>query len=226
MASDLASFLQNKLAMPRKIVPASADHPYHIVARARNREWFPIARSEVWAIMEDYLFFISHAYGIEILSFVLMDNHFHMIARDPQQSLGEAMNYFMKETSRHISFRAGMINQIYGSRYHKTLINSPLYYLHAYKYVYRNPVEAGLCNQVQDYPHSTLALSLGMHRLGFPIYPDNTLFESTDSILSWLNSAPDPQDKEIVQKALRKSEFKIPTTRKNQRPHRLTSLPY
>ncbi|AHZ84450.1 hypothetical protein EP01_05810 [Bdellovibrio bacteriovorus] len=176
--------------------------------------------------MEDYLFFISHAYGIEILSFVLMDNHFHMIVRDPQQNLGEAMNYFMKETSRHMSTKAGIINQIYGSRYHKTLISNPLHYLHAYKYVYRNPVEAGLCSKVQDYPHSTLSISLGMHRLNFPIYPDNTLFESPDSILSWLNAAPDPRDKEIVQKALRKSEFKIPTIRKNQRPHRLTSLPY
>ncbi|MFV8259367.1 transposase [Bdellovibrio bacteriovorus] len=212
--------------MPRKIVPASADLPYHIVARSRNREWFPIPRIEVWSIMEDYLFFISHAYGIEILSFVLMDNHFHMIAKDPLQKLGEAMNYFMKETSRHISTKAGMINQIYGGRYHKTLISNPLYYLHAYKYVYRNPVEAGLCKDVQDYPHSTLSISLGLNRLNFPIYPDNTLFEAPDATLAWLNSAPAPDDKELVQKALRKSEFKIPTVKKNERPHRLSTNYY
>jgi REP element-mobilizing transposase RayT len=65
---------------------------------------------------------INRAYKAEIHAFVLMSNHFHLVVSFPENNMSEAMNYFMRETSRMISRDAGRINQTYGSRYFRSII--------------------------------------------------------------------------------------------------------
>ena len=45
---------------------------------------------------------------------------------------------------------AGRINQVYGSRFHRSLILDYQYYQSAYKYVYRNPVKAQICLKPEE----------------------------------------------------------------------------
>ncbi|WP_413584123.1 transposase [Bdellovibrio sp. HCB274] len=196
--------------MPRSLREHSTEHPFQITARCRNREFFPIPMSEVWTIMEDYLFFISHAYQIEIISFVLMSNHFHLIARTPQGNLNEAMNYFMSNTSRCINEKAGAINQLWGSRYHPSLIDCDHYLMNVYKYVYRNPVEAGLSDRAENYTYSTLNLKLGRGRINFPILADTILNESHNFTLKWINQSVDLEQRRMIERALKRPRFAIP----------------
>ena len=196
--------------MPRKKPIFDNFFPYHISARCHNKEWFRLDIDKVWSVTSDYLFFLHHAYEVKIHSFVLMNNHFHLIAHFPEGNISSAMNYFMRETSRVINFESNKINQVYGGPYHKSLITNPLYYLHAYKYVYRNPVEAGLAAKVEDYPLSTLPFKLGKAFSIIPIACDDTLSEDMESTLHWLNTAPDISDKISVTKALSHPVFKIP----------------
>ncbi|QLY23806.1 transposase [Bdellovibrio sp. KM01] len=203
--------------MARSSEIVSTELPIHISARCKNREFFPIPIEEVWEIMEDYLFFIAHAFNIEILSFVLMNNHFHLIVRNPDGNLSAAMNYFMGETSRRINEKAKIINQLYGSRYHRTVIDSEHYLMHAYKYVYRNPIEAGLSRRAEDYPYSTLSRSLGNGRFNFPFSPDQILFNSINLTLQWINQNPTNENKQQIKKALKRKRFELPKAMRNNR---------
>ncbi len=206
--------------MPRKPFLYYPELPYHITARCINREWF-IDSFEVWHIMENYLYFISKAFGVEIFSFVLMANHFHLIARFPKANISEAMAYFMRETSRSISKDAERINQIYGSRFFRTALKTNQHFLHTYKYVYRNPVEAGQAQHVEDYPYSTLFGKLGSVKLGIPVVNDVTLFSDIERTLKWLNTNPLDEHKNAVKKALRKPIFKLAIKRSLRKPHPL-----
>ncbi len=177
---------------------------------------------EVWSIMSNYLFFISTAYKVEIHSFVLMSNHFHLIARFPEGNMVQAMNYFMRETSRVISRSSGRINQTYGGRYFRSAITKPHYLEHVYKYVYRNPIEAGLSKKVEEYPYSTLAILLGKRPGIIPLIYDPRLESKiVDSTLQWLNLPPNAEDKEEVRKALKKPEFQLATKSKRRFVHHL-----
>ena len=212
--------------MPRKIVPIIPEYPYSISARCINKEWFSIPIDEVWKVMEDYLYFISFAFNFKIKSFVLMSNHFHMIAQAPDGNLSEAMNYFMRETSRVIGKKAGRINQVYGGRYYRSMISSDHYYSHAYKYIYRNPVEAGLTYCVLEYPYSTLNRMVRKGELFVPVEYDNILFDNYESTLTWLNEAPSAEHYQIVKNALKKSEFKLPKDMDSKRLHVLENERY
>lgn len=208
--------------MPRRKVIYSPDFPYHISARCHNKEWFDLPMSHVWETMSNYLFFIAKNYDVEIISFVLMSNHFHLLARFPKNNMAEAMNYFMRETSRKLSRDAGRINQTYGGRYFKSAIMKDHYFQHAYKYVYRNPVEGFLANRVEDYPYSTLQCLLGKNPGVIPLVEDPFLrFENIGETLLWLNSAPNPDDKEEVRKALNKTEFSLTGRKGGQFVHHL-----
>ncbi len=213
--------------MPRKNHTPSSEYPYHVTARCLNKEWFGASKSEIWSILTNNLYTVRHSYEVRILAFVLMDNHFHLLVQTPKANLSAAMNYFMRETSRSIGRITGRINHIYGSRYFRSLITNPHYYLHAYKYVYRNPVEVGLCANVEDYPYSSLHALLGQSHTIMPIEEDSTLFAGASHLtLAWLNTKPDPNTYQDVKNALRRNEFSLSKSVQRNKPNKLENELY
>ncbi|CAN5585295.1 hypothetical protein BH10BDE1_BH10BDE1_36270 [soil metagenome] len=205
-------------AMPRKPILTTSTFPYHISARTVNREAFASDLDPVWSLMSDYLYLVAKAFDLSIHSFVLMPNHFHLLVSSPPGNLSPSLNHFMRETSRGITQITGRINQTYGCRNHKTVIGSYQYFLNAYKYVYRNPVRAGLCERVEDYKFSTLSGLLGFRQIVIPLAEDMILFPERfdDTALDWLNSKPDADHEEEVRCALRKPTFVL--AKRNGRP--------
>lgn len=169
--------------------------------------------------MEDQLYFVHHAFHVRIHAFVLMNNHFHLIISTPHANLSEAMAWFMRETSRSITRESNRINQTYGGRHFRNVISTTHYYLNAYKYLYYNPVRAGLCGNPLDYPYSTLPGLLGHQRLTIPVYEDSTLFSDIDGTLAWLNRKPKEEDWIAVRRALHRRSFGFPSS--NSRRHKL-----
>ena len=173
---------------------------------------------DVWWIMQAQLFFISQAFNVQVHAFVLMNNHFHLLISTPNSNLAEAMQWFMRETSREINRLSKRVNQVWGGRYFRSMINSHHYYLHAYKYLYQNPVQAGLCSDVMSYPYQTLQTLLGETWSLVPIV-DNTPFDmGVNSCLKWLNKAPKEGHWDQVRCALGKSTFKLGRERSNNKP--------
>src|ERR1700722_3120799 len=130
--------------MPRQIMVADPSCPYHISARSNNRDWFALPTAQVWEITGRYLYFLHHVFEVRILAFVLMSNHFHLLARFPLANISEVMQYFMRETSRCISFESNRINHVYGNRFFRSRIVGYHYFTHAYKNIHRHPFEAAL----------------------------------------------------------------------------------
>ncbi len=196
--------------MPRKHVPVSNHNFYHLTARSVNKEPFKIRLEDAWDIFSTELLFLSALREIEIAAFVMMPNHFHLIARTPNRPIGMVMRDFMLGTSRFLNFEANRINQVYGGPYHKSLIGDLRYFSNAYKYVYRNPVASHIVQRAEDYPFSTLPSVIGLKFSNLAIHDEHVLgAQSIDQILSWINK-PYSSDKSAAIKAgLRHSTFKF-----------------
>ncbi len=203
--------------MPRKKVPVSAEHPYHVGGRCINKEWFNVPAPVLWDIFSEQLYFLNRAFDFRIHSFVLMTNHYHMLCQTPAVNLAEGMQYFNTQTSKLIAKQSGRINHVYGGRFFRSLINSNHYFEHAYKYVYRNPVCAGLVSRAENYPWSTLHGLIGRKAELIPLTEDFLLFDQVEKTLSWLNRDYAPHHREVIKRALAKSEFKLPRVRTSGR---------
>lgn len=208
--------------MARNRFTCSSVHPYHITSRSNNRENYKIPMEDVWRIMSAYLYFIATSMNVRIHSFVLMNNHFHLLASFPDANLSSAMLYFMRETSKAMGVEGHRINHIYGSRVNRSRIESFHHYMNVYKYVYRNPVEVGLSPTVASYRYSTLSGIIGAEKLLFPVVDDTLIFDSAlEETLAWLDRSIGRSDLLDIRNALKRAKFQL---RKNgRRPHGLDS---
>ena len=197
----------------------STENPYNITGRCLNRDWFAVPLPIVWEILSDYLHFVSRSYDIQIHLFVLMANHFHLMASSPTGSLSQAMQYFMAQTSRALAKEANRINHIWGARFYRCEIQTHHHFLNAYKYNYRNPVSVGIVDRPEDYRFSSLHGLLGKSPLTIPLVEDATLFSDVEGTLIWLNSRPADKNWDAVRKGLRRRVFELPKV--DSLPHRL-----
>ena len=108
-------------------------------------------------------------FDARVHAFVLMPNHFHLIVTTPVHPMGDVMEFFMRESARELNRKSGRKGHIFGGPYDAPLINSEHYFVHAMKYVYRNPIAAGICDLVEDYPFSTLSGRTGATQLQIPL---------------------------------------------------------
>jgi len=67
------------------------------------------------------------------------------------------------------------------------ILNYPQF-LNAYKYIYRNPVEAGIVDKVEDYPYSTLKALIGKSISYCSVTDHMGLVQNPFHHLNWLNN--------------------------------------
>ncbi len=201
--------------MPRKILVRTSELPYHITNRSNNREHFYLEKDALWTICLECLYETKIQFKTEVHAFVLMSNHYHLLISTPQANIGEAMKYFHREVARKANRSVGRINHFFGGRYQWSLINSPEYFWNAVKYVFRNPIRAGICQRAEDYEFSSLNRN-----------PKKWTWQMTDFFLdrykavelciNWLNEPFHGEKEALIKRALRRREFKPP---RNQKLH-------
>ena len=144
--------------MPRRSLIRSDHFPYHITSRSNNREWFYIPINDVWRYALELLDEGRKSFSIQVEAFVLMDNHYHLCIFTPQANIDQFMRFFNKGLGSKIAKQSGRINRTFGAPYKWTLITSERYFSNVLRYVYQNPLRAGLCNKCEEYPFSDLTL--------------------------------------------------------------------
>lgn len=131
--------------MPRPRVILQSEFPYHVTARCINREWFKLPMDEVWSIFASELKDAVERFDVRIHAFVLMSNHFHLVASTPEANISSALQQFMHRSSLRLARSGNRINETFAGRHKKSIMDSYWYVVNAYKYVYRNAVDGGIC---------------------------------------------------------------------------------
>lgn len=204
--------------MARAKAILQSEFPYTISARCINKEWFNVPLEHVWQIFCDNLALVHESHGLQIHSFVMMSNHFHLLASTPNANISQCMLHFMTKSSKALTKAGNRINETFAGRHYKCILNEYNYFLNAYKYNYRNPVAAGICESVEDYSFSTLPMKLGFVEKKIPLTEDTLLKEDRDGILKWLNRAPEPEMLEAARTAFKRSYFKSKNKRNSAQP--------
>src|SRR4051812_10432636 len=134
--------------LPRLTLPG---YPHHIVQRGNNRQ-------AIFAGSADYEALISllQEYGskfnVAIHSYVLMSNHFHLLAT-PQTEDGvpQLLQALGRSYVRIFNKRQGRTGTLWEGRYKSTLIQAERYLLACMVYIDLNPVRAGMVANPADY---------------------------------------------------------------------------
>jgi REP element-mobilizing transposase RayT len=166
----------------------------------------------MWEIFEDYLFGLHHFHNADIFAYAMMPNHTHMLTRFPEDNMGFAMNLYQRDTSLEINHLLGRINQNYGDRYKPILIESSEQLDIVYRYIYQNPVRAGICKSIYDYPYSTINKVFGRVRSAIPITVDPISEELhfKKECRDWLETLPGEVEQRMIKQCMSKRVFRLP----------------
>ena len=128
---------------------------YHITARGNNRQ-------RVFREEDDYAFYLRlcaaarAAYDAQLYHYCLMPNHIHLLLG---ASTPEKLVRFMHQVQRrywfHMRKKYRLSGHLWQGRYHSFPIETESYLLEAGRYIERNPLQAGMVQDLADYSWSS-----------------------------------------------------------------------
>ena len=145
--------------LPRLALPG---YPHHMIQRGNNR-------AAIVATPADYRFFLdllgdaAQQFDVAIHAYVLMSNHFHLLAT-PQtvDGLPKMMQAVGRTYVRYFNRVQQRTGTLWEGRYKSTVIQTDRYLMACMAYIDLNPVRAGLVSTPQDYPWSSHLHYLGL----------------------------------------------------------------
>jgi putative transposase len=177
--------------LPRLTLPG---YPHHIIQRGNNRQ--PIFASTAdYQVLLDLLDENARKFEVAIHAYVLMTNHFHLLAT-PQTTDGlpQMMQAVGRRYVRYFNDRQKRSGTLWEGRYRSTLIQTDRYLLACMAYIDLNPVRAGLVAQARDYPWSSHGHFIGQHLdklvTPHPLYWElgNTPFAREATYADWVQA--------------------------------------
>jgi len=113
---------------------------YHVTNRGNERS--AVFKDDV--DRNEFLIILSHSintYGVILHSFVLMDNHWHILAQTPLGNLSEFMRHFNITYTSHYNRRHKRVGHLYQGRYKSFLVELDSYLSKVSRYIHLNPVK-------------------------------------------------------------------------------------
>ena len=131
-----------------------------------------------WVMIQTKIEKIKWSYQIDLHALVMMDSHLHILISSHQQK----ENFFTDHLRNELK-----IDQNQES--YSEPISNHAQYLNTYKYIYRNPVEAGLCQSVETYEFSSLHFIMGRSIPYCQVTDQLGLVQNPFHLLNWLNTS-------------------------------------
>lgn len=127
---------------------------YHLTARGNERK--PIVRDDKdrWLflrVLQDTV----ESYGILIHSWVLMDNHYHLLVETPESNLSLALRHLNGVYTQRFNRRHNRYGHLFQGRYKSILVHKDSYLKELCRYVVLNPFRAGMVKHPREWAWSS-----------------------------------------------------------------------
>ena len=97
-----------------------------------------------------------------VLTFCEMTNHIHLLIQTPEPNLGAGMKSLHERFATDLNRRHRQHGHVFGGRFKNRLVLSDSHLHGCFRYIARNPVEAGLCATAIDWPWSGHGALVGL----------------------------------------------------------------
>ena len=138
--------------LPRLTLPG---YPHHVIQRGNNRQPIFASRADQQTLL-DLLNENAKKFEVAVHAYVLMPNHFHLLAT-PQtdDGLPQMMQAVGRRYVRYFNDSQQRSGTLWEGRYKSTVIQPERYLLACMAYIDLNPVRAGLVAHPREYSWSS-----------------------------------------------------------------------
>jgi putative transposase len=127
---------------------------YHITSRGNNR-------STLFYDDEDRLKYLTileeskNRCHFHLHSYCLMTNHTHLQIKTIDTSPSDIMSLLNTKYAKYFNKKYSQTGHVFEKRYSAEILDSLDYEFDVSKYIHRNPLKAGLVEELEDYPWSS-----------------------------------------------------------------------
>ena len=133
--------------------PLRIEYPgawYHAMNRGRRSE-------QIFKDKKDYQAFIdllnetSEMWQLRVSAYCLMPSHYHLLVQTPDANLSRAMRHINGVYTQRYNRRHGSDGPLFRGRYKAIVVSADSYLLQLARYIHRNPMKAGLSDNLGGY---------------------------------------------------------------------------
>lgn len=137
---------------------------YHAMLRGNNGQLIFFSdrdRHCFYLLLEE----MRHRFQCRIHGFCLMSNHVHLAIQVGNVPLSKILHTLCSRYARWINLHQDRVGHLFQGRYRAILVESDGYLMQLIRYIHLNPIRAGLCQYLNDYPWSSHLAYLGLSKL-------------------------------------------------------------
>jgi REP element-mobilizing transposase RayT len=139
---------------------------YHVVARGNERKTIYRDDTDRERFLEIVGIVVAR-YGWRVLTYCLMSNHYHLLVQTPRANLARGMRQLNGVYAQSFNRRHGRDGHLFQGRYSAVLVQADGHLRSAVRYIVRNPLRAGMCEQLEEWRWSSHQATIATTPAGF-----------------------------------------------------------
>lgn len=186
--------------LPRNYIKTSF---FHVITQGINKSY-------IFENAEDIKYYIKIMYHltkeqkIKILGYCIMSNHAHMLIETEEiKELSKYMQRLNTKYGKYYNKKYNRVGYVFRDRYRAEGIYTEKYLYNCLKYIYNNPVKAGICKKAEDYPYSNYK------RIDKELNENYTFIDVDDN--------DEDIGEEIIKKFLKENEMELTDLKRDKR---------
>ena len=127
---------------------------FHVITQGINKSYI-FEKSEDIKYHIKTMYKLSAQHEIKIIAYCIMNNHAHMLIKTKKSDeLSKYMQRLNTTYAKYYNKKYNRIGYVFRDRYKSEGIYNEEQLYNCIKYIYDNPVKAGICNRPEEYPYS------------------------------------------------------------------------
>ena len=127
---------------------------YHVMNRGRRGENVFEGKKDYNAFI-DLLKDLMEEYNVNIAAYCLMSNHYHLLIQTPEANISRSMRHLNGVYTQRYNRFHHCDGQLFRGRFKCILVDADSYLLELVRYIHRNPLEAGMVENLNKYTWSS-----------------------------------------------------------------------
>ena len=185
--------------IPRNYIKTSF---FHVITQGINKSY-------IFEKAEDIKYYIKIMYQltkeqeIKVIGYCIMSNHAHMLIETEEiKELSKYMQRLNTKYGKYYNKKYNRVGYVFRDRYRAQGIYTEKYLYNCLRYIYNNPVKAGICKNAEDYPYSNYK------KIDGELDEDYTFIDIEDD---------DKNIGEIIKKFLKENEMELTDLKREKR---------
>jgi putative transposase len=144
--------------VPRRALP---DGIAHVYTRGNRRKPIYVRAADGFCFL-GALDDVVRRFEVTCWAYCLMPNHYHLVLDGAQQDLSKAMHRLNGCYAQWFNRQYGHWGHLFGDRFSSKEILDEGYALEVIRYIFLNPVRAGLCSHPREWTWSSYGATAGL----------------------------------------------------------------